>query len=48
MQLISEELELERQCRSGEVERTYYELTEMVPVELERFNIKKAQEEVFI
>lgn len=46
MALISDELDLERQYRNGEIERTFYELTEMVPVELERFNIKKAQDEV--
>ncbi len=44
--MIAEELDLERKCRDGQAERVYYELTEMCSVELERFNAKKAQEEV--
>lgn len=46
MKLIAAELDLERQCRDGLAERVYYELTEMCSVELERFNAKKAREEV--
>lgn len=48
MSMIATELDIERKCRDGQAERVYYELTEMCSVELERFNAKKAQEEVSI
>lgn len=44
--MITEELDIERKCRDGQAERVYYELTEMCSVELERYNVKIAQEEV--
>lgn len=44
--MIAEELDIERKCRDGQAERVYYELTEMCCVELERFNAKKAKDEV--
>lgn len=46
MSLIAEELDIERKCRDGQAERAYYELTEMCSVELERYNAKKAKDEV--
>lgn len=46
MSMIADELDIERKCRDGQAERTYYELTEMCSVELERYNAKKAKEEV--
>lgn len=48
MSMIAAELDIERKCRDGQAERVYYELTEMCSVELERFNAKKALEEVRI
>lgn len=47
MSMIAEELDIERKCRDGQAERIYYELTEMCSVELEKFNAKKAEDEVF-
>lgn len=46
MALISDELDNERLYRDGKIERTFYELDEMCPIELERYNAKKAIEEV--
>lgn len=45
MALISEELDQLRLYREKKVELTFYELTEMCPVELERYNAKQAIED---
>lgn len=44
--MITRELELERKYKDGQIERTFYELTEMCPCELVRYNKKMAIEEV--
>lgn len=46
MSMITQELAIERNYRDGNGERTFYELTEMCAIEMERYNIKKAIEEV--
>lgn len=48
IELIIKELDIERRTRDSDPEtsgRTYYALTEMTPVELERFNVKRLHEE---
>lgn len=47
MDLITKELEVERKSRdqSFETLRSYYELTEMTPIELDRYHLKLKEEE---
>lgn len=48
MELIIKELDIERRTRDSDPEtsgRVYYELSEMTPIELERYNVKRLQEE---
>lgn len=48
IELIIKELDIERRTRDSNAEtngRVYYELTEMTPVELERFNVKRLHDE---
>lgn len=46
MAMITNELELERKYRLGEAERVFYELNEMVPCELVRYNAKMVIQQV--
>lgn len=48
MALISNELDLMRKHRNKEIDRTFYELSEMVPAEQIRFNAQKAIDEVWL
>lgn len=48
IELIIKELDIERRTRDTDPDasgRVYYELTEMTPVELERFNVKRLHDE---
>lgn len=48
IELIIRELDIERRTRDCDAKtngRIYYELTEMTPVELERFNVKRMHDE---
>lgn len=47
MAIITAELDLERRYRDGQAERQFYELHEMVPCELIRYNARMVIEEVY-
>lgn len=46
MKCISDEIDLQKLYLAGEAERTFYELTEMVPCEMERYLRQKAIDDV--
>lgn len=47
MSLITKELDKQRECKRdpSTSKRTFYELTELTPVELQRYNVQLAQQE---
>lgn len=48
MKCLSDELDLQKAYIAGEAGRTFYELHEMVPCELERYLLQKAIDDVSI
>ena len=46
MALISDELEKEEKYKNGEIKRHFIELTDMIPVEQERYNIQVSIQKV--